>query len=47
MIKFNYKGMCCMKKIKQFFAKIFRKSVMTAEEEQEVIKKIIKKIKEN
>lgn len=36
-----------MEKIKRFFIKILNKNVMTAEEEQEIIKKIIKKIKEN
>lgn len=36
-----------MKKIIDFFRYLFLKKEMTAEEEQEVINKIIKKIKEN
>lgn len=36
-----------MKKIVDFLRKIFKKTEMTAEEEQELITKIIKKIKES
>lgn len=36
-----------MKKIIEFFRNLFFREEMTAEEEQEVISKIIKKIKEN
>lgn len=36
-----------MKKIIEFFKKIFIKDEMTAEEERELITKIIKKIKES
>lgn len=36
-----------MKKIMSFLKKIFNKKEMTAEEERELITKIIKKIKEN
>lgn len=36
-----------MRKIINFFNRIFKKTELTVEEEQEVVKKIIKKIKEN
>lgn len=36
-----------MEKIINFFRNIFNKNEMTKEEEQEIINKIIKKIKEN
>lgn len=36
-----------MRKIIDFFYKILKKTELTAEEEREVVKKIIKKIKEN
>lgn len=47
MVKFSCKGKMLMKKIIDFFKKIFNKSELSGEEQQEVIEKIMKKIKEN
>lgn len=46
MIKFLYKGYTYMDKIKDFFRKIFNKE-LTQKQEQELINKIFKKIKES
>lgn len=48
MIKFKYKGINNMEKIKQFLKYIFTKGTeLTEEEEQIFLKKLIAKIKEN
>lgn len=47
MIKSKYKGTDNMDKIKNFFLKIFSNKELTKEEEQDFLKRLINKLKEN